>query len=90
MTRAYGDISSLGGQVGLENEVFRKCIELGCAKVNISTMIKHSFIDGFVSYHNNNKNYEPLKPLGAQFERVKNDFAEKIKLFSGQGRIKKT
>lgn len=81
---------ALHGGTGLENEVFRKCIELGCAKVNISTMIKHSFIDGFVNYHNNNKNYEPLKPLGAQFERIKNDVADKIKLFGGQGCIKET
>ena len=78
---------ALHGGTGLEDEVFHRCIELGCAKVNISTMIKHVFIDGFVDYHNANKDYEPLKPLGAQFELMKTEIVAKIKLFGSQGRI---
>ena len=43
---------ALHGGTGLTEEVFRKCIQLGCAKVNISTQLKYAFIDGFVNYHN--------------------------------------
>ena len=78
---------ALHGGTGLEDDVFKKCISLGCAKVNISTQIKYAFIDSFVDYHNANKQYEPLKPLAAQLERIKNETAENIKLFGAAGRV---
>ncbi len=76
---------ALHGGTGLEDDVFRKCIALGCAKVNISTQIKHVFIDSFVEYHNTHQEYEPLKPLAAQFEQLRAGVAEKIQLFGGAG-----
>jgi len=76
---------ALHGGTGLSDEVFERCIKLGCAKVNISTLLKHSFIDSFVDYHLAKKEYEPLKPLGAQFERMKQDVIENIKKFGGEG-----
>lgn len=77
---------ALHGGTGLAEDVFRRCISLGCAKVNISTQIKYAFIDGFVDFHLENKNYEPLKPLAAQLDRIKNEVAEKIELFGSAGR----
>jgi fructose-bisphosphate aldolase class II/tagatose 1,6-diphosphate aldolase GatY/KbaY len=77
---------ALHGGTGLSDEVFQRCIKLGCAKVNISTQLKHSFIDSFVDYHLAKKEYEPLKPLGAQFERMKQEVIENIKKFGGDGR----
>ena len=77
---------ALHGGTGLEDDVFRKCIALGCAKVNISTQIKHAFIDSFVDYHQAHHEYEPLKPLAAQFARLKDEVAAKIELFGGAGR----
>lgn len=79
---------ALHGGTGLSDEVFRKCIALGCAKVNISTQIKYAFIDSFVEYHLAKKEYEPLKPLGAQFERIKKEVAEKIILFGSRNQAK--
>ena len=79
---------ALHGGTGLAEDVFKKCISLGCAKVNISTQIKYAFIDGFVEYHQQNQQYEPLKPLGAQFERIKQEVAEKIELFGSAGKAK--
>jgi ketose-bisphosphate aldolase len=76
---------ALHGGTGLGDEVFRKCISLGCAKVNISTQIKYAFIDGFVDYHNTHSDYEPLKPLTAQLERIQKEVAEKIDLFGSAG-----
>jgi ketose-bisphosphate aldolase len=75
---------ALHGGTGLSDEVFRRCISLGCAKVNISTQLKYAFIDSFVAYHNKkNTEYDPLKVIEAQFEELKHGITEKIKLFGG-------
>lgn len=78
---------ALHGGTGLSDEVFRRCIALGCAKVNISTQIKYAFIDGFVAYHNaHNTQYDPLKVLKAQFDEMKKGIAANIRLFGGAGK----
>jgi ketose-bisphosphate aldolase len=78
---------ALHGGTGLSDEVFRRCISLGCAKVNISTQIKYAFIDGFVGYHNaHNTQYDPLKVIKAQFDEMKKGIAGNIKLFGGAGK----
>jgi ketose-bisphosphate aldolase len=78
---------ALHGGTGLSDDVFKKGISLGCAKVNISTQIKYAFIDGFVSYHAaHDKEYNPLKVIGAQFSRIKNEVAQNMTLFGSAGR----
>jgi len=78
---------ALHGGTGLADEVFKKCISLGCAKVNISTQLKYAFIDGFVDYHNaHNTEYNPLKVIGAQFDELKLGIIENINLFGGAGK----
>lgn len=78
---------ALHGGTGLSDEVIQRCIRLGCAKINISTNLKHVFVDSFVDYHKANpKDYEPLRVLGAQFDALKQLFMEKITQFGGAGR----
>jgi len=78
---------ALHGGTGLADDVFKKCISLGCAKVNISTQLKYAFIDGFVAYHNaNNTEYNPLKVIDAQFNELKAGIVEKINLFGSSGK----
>ena len=78
---------ALHGGTGLSDEVIQRCISLGCSKVNISTNLKHVFVDSFVDYHKNNpRNYEPLAVLGAQFDALKALFRERITQFGGAGR----
>jgi ketose-bisphosphate aldolase len=78
---------ALHGGTGLADDVFKKCISLGCAKVNISTQLKYAFIDGFVNYHNaNNTEYNPLKVIDAQFDALKTGIIEKINLFGSSGK----
>lgn len=87
--RRTGTPLALHGGTGLSDEVIQRCIQLGCAKVNISTELKYTFIDGFADYHQENpKDYEPLRVLGAQFEKMKTLVAEKLRQFgcSGKGR----
>jgi len=55
-------------------------------KINISTNLKHVYIDSFVDFHQKNKKYEPLHVLGAQFEALKQLFKEKIAQFGGSNR----
>ena len=78
---------ALHGGTGLADDVFRKCISLGCAKVNISTQLKYAFIDGFVAYHNaHNTEYNPLKVIDAQFNELKMGIVENINLFGSAGK----
>ncbi|MFH1716062.1 MAG: class II fructose-bisphosphate aldolase [Planctomycetota bacterium] len=78
---------ALHGGTGLSDEVFRRCIALGCAKVNISTQLKYAFIDGFVRYHNDhNTQYDPLKVLDAQLQELKAGITGNIKLFGSAGK----
>jgi ketose-bisphosphate aldolase len=78
---------ALHGGTGLSDEVFRRCISLGCAKVNISTQIKYAFIDGFVGYHNaHDTQYDPLKVIQAQFDEMKKAIAGNIQLFGSAGK----
>jgi len=86
IARRTGVPIALHGGTGLTDEVFAKAISLGCAKVNISTAIKYAFIDGFVDYHDAHKEYEPLKPLGAQYQRVEQVIADNIRLFGSEGK----
>jgi len=78
---------ALHGGTGLSDEVFKKCISLGCAKINISTQLKYAFIDSFVDYYNSNKTeYNPLNEIKAQFKRLKEIVIEKLELFGSVGR----
>jgi ketose-bisphosphate aldolase len=78
---------ALHGGTGLSNDIIQRCIRLGCAKVNISTNLKHVFIDSFVTYHQeHSEEYEPLKPLAAQAAAVTALAAEKIRQFGGAGK----
>ena len=77
---------ALHGGTGLSDEVFHRCIALGCAKVNISTQLKYAHIDGFVDYHRQHQKYDPLKPLAAQYEAVKQAVIDHIKRFGSEGK----
>jgi ketose-bisphosphate aldolase len=78
---------ALHGGTGLSEEVFRKCIRLGCAKVNISTQLKYAFIDGFVNYHEGNPyEYNPLNELASQYMKVKEAVASNIRFFGSENR----
>ncbi len=78
---------ALHGGTGLSNEIIQRCIKSGCAKVNISTNLKHAFIDGFADYHRDNPDdYEPLRVLEAQYTSMKQLVREKIRQFGGSGK----
>jgi ketose-bisphosphate aldolase len=78
---------ALHGGTGLSAEVFKKCIRLGCAKVNISTQLKYAFIDGFVGYFEDHPDeYNPLKELASQYKKVKEAVVSNIRFFGSENR----
>jgi ketose-bisphosphate aldolase len=78
---------ALHGGTGLSDETFRRAIEGGAGKVNISTNLKHVFVESFVDYHTANpKDFEPLRLIDAQYQACKAMFAGFIEKFGGKGR----
>ncbi len=87
ISKSTGLPLALHGGTGLSPEVFHNCISRGCSKVNISTQLKYAHIDGFVNYHNEHHEYNPLKPLRAQYELLKAAVLENIRLFGSEGKV---
>jgi len=78
---------ALHGGTGLSDETFAKAIARGSAKVNISTNLKHVFVQSFVGYHTAKpKDFEPLRLIDAQYKACKDMFHGFIEKFGGSGR----
>jgi ketose-bisphosphate aldolase len=55
---------AIHGGTGLSNEIFRKCILAGGAKINISTSIKHTFKNSLLAFWQQfPNNYEPIQAI---------------------------
>jgi ketose-bisphosphate aldolase len=77
---------ALHGGTGLSDETFAKAIARGSAKVNISTNLKHVFVQSFVDYHRQNPDdFEPLRIVDAQYQACKALFGSFIEKFGGKG-----
>ena len=77
---------ALHGGTGLSDETFKKAIARGSAKVNISTNLKHVFVESFEAYRKANPDdYEPLRVIDAQYQACKDLFAGFIEKFGGKG-----
>jgi len=78
---------ALHGGTGLSDETFARAIARGAAKVNISTNLKHVFVESFVKYHEDKpKDFEPLRLIDAQYTACKAMFAGFIEKFGGRDR----
>jgi ketose-bisphosphate aldolase len=76
----------LHGGTGLSDDTFRRLIQNGCAKVNISTKLKIQFADSFRTYlENKPKEYDPLKLLKAVQQDVKGMAAGLMNIFGSAG-----
>ncbi len=55
---------AIHGGTGLSEDIFKRCIECGGTKINISTSIKHIFRDSFEKYFKDNpEDYEPVRSI---------------------------
>jgi ketose-bisphosphate aldolase len=78
---------ALHGGTGLSDETFAKAIARGSAKINISTNLKHVFVESFVDYHKEKPNdFEPLRVIDAQYQACKAMFSGFIEKFGGRDR----
>jgi len=77
----------LHGGSGLENDVFRRLIALGAAKVNISTDLKKTYADGFRTYlEAKPTEYNPMKLIKAVRGDVIKMAQAYFKIFGSEGR----
>jgi ketose-bisphosphate aldolase len=78
---------ALHGGTGLQDDVFKKCIALGCAKINISTQLKRQFIISFTEHYSRNpEDFEPVRYITHQYDAMKNDILVFIRLFGSEGK----
>jgi ketose-bisphosphate aldolase len=78
---------AIHGGTGLSDEVFRRCIALGGAKVNVSTQIKHVFRDALSEYFREHpEGYEPVKILACMRDKVQETVESFIGKFGSQGK----
>jgi len=76
------------GGTGLTDEVFKRLISLGAAKLNISTALKKTYADGFSNYlAAHPTEYDPLKLIGAVHNGVVKMALPIFKLFGSEGRV---
>lgn len=87
IVEATGVPMVLHGGSGLADEVFRRLIAGGAAKVNISTALKKVFADGLRSYLDKQPTeYNPLKLTGAVRDDVIAMAQHYFKLFGSEGK----
>ena len=87
LVAAVGTPMVIHGGTGLGEEVFRKLIARGAAKVNISTELKMTFADSLREYlEKYPKQYDPLKLLAANREAIKAMAIRFIRIFGSQGK----
>jgi ketose-bisphosphate aldolase len=78
---------ALHGGTGLSDDTFARAIARGSSKINISTNLKHVWVESFVRYHNENpKDFEPLRVGDAQYQACKALFGSFIEKFGGRDR----
>lgn len=87
ITSAISIPIALHGGTGLSQDQFDRCIAAGCAKVNISTMHKHRFIEGFLAVRQEKpKLEEPLPFIVGQYDAMKKDVCDMITAFGSTGK----
>jgi ketose-bisphosphate aldolase len=78
---------ALHGGTGLSDEQFHRCIASGCAKVNISAMHKRQYIEAFLELRDREPNQgEPIAFINAQYEALKADVRNMIRIFGSAGK----
>jgi ketose-bisphosphate aldolase len=78
---------ALHGGTGLSADQFSRCIRSGCAKINISTMHKLQFIEGFTALKTESPDLgEPIPFIDAQYEHMKSGVRDMIALFGSEGK----
>lgn len=70
------------GGTGLNDDTYRQLVKVGAAKINISTALKHAYVDGIKKLGNQELPYNPLKVDDMLKNEVKEAMKKFITLFS--------
>ncbi len=77
----------LHGGTGLTDDVFKRLIAEGCAKVNISTMLKITYCDGYRNYLDAKpQEHDPLKVMTKVREEIINMAKRFMEIFDSIGK----
>lgn len=77
------------GGTGLSDEVFRKLVKSGATKINISTALKHAYIDSCSEYLSlNSEEYNPLNLDTLIEKRIYEVIKKHITIFGSTDKIK--
>ncbi|MGC9158868.1 MAG: class II fructose-bisphosphate aldolase [Terracidiphilus sp.] len=77
----------LHGGTGLTDDVFKRLIAAGCAKVNISTMLKITYCDGYRNYLDAKpQEHDPLKVMASVRDQVKTMAKGFLEIFGSVGK----
>lgn len=87
MTKQFSLPIVIHGGTGLDETVFRRLIELGAAKINISTALKNAYLDGAVAYLEAGAERNPLKMDLSIMESVRKMALEHIRIFGSSQRV---
>jgi len=74
------------GGTGLSEDVFKKLIGLGAAKINISTQLKIGFFDGFKSYVDRGGKIDPIRLIRHIRETEKEIVKNFMRIFGSSGK----
>ena len=78
---------AIHGGTGLSDEVFRRCIALGGAKINVSTQIKHFFRNALEQFFRDHpQEFEPVKSITHMREQVREMVEGFIEQFGSVGK----
>jgi ketose-bisphosphate aldolase len=81
---------AIHGGTGLTEEMFKKCIENGACKINISTDLKHVFRTSIEAFYKENPGeYEPLKVLAHMEKGIENLITSYINVFGSAEKTEK-
>lgn len=74
------------GGTGLSEEVFKRLIKIGAAKINISTALKNAYMDGAKKYLDSAENPNPLKMDASIAQSIRQMALDHIHIFNSAGR----
>lgn len=76
---------ALHGGTGQSEDQFHRCINAGCSKMNISTMHKRQFIEGFVGLRAAEPDQsKPIPFIAAQYDALKSDVRDMVRIFGSE------
>ena len=86
ITNVVDQLMVIHGGTGLSDETFRKLIELGATKINVSTQLKYSLFEATSAFLKPEPKPNPMKLHQVQRDALKNTVKGFIEIFQSNGK----